>query len=102
MTALSLASENQSSPFDAIRGYRADGSEYWTGRELTKWLGYKSWEYGEKAIKRAIKSLENQGQDVTSRVLVIQKPSNQGGKLSGVRMNLVTGTNYISIYLRMV
>ena len=86
MTALSLASEQPtSSPFDAIRGYRADGSEFWTGRELTKWLGYKSWEYGEKAIKRAIKSLENQGQDVTSRVLVIQKPSNQGGKLTEIK-----------------
>lgn len=59
----------QSSPFDAIRGYRADGSEYWTARELTKWLGYTNWRNGEKAIERAIVSCQNQGFDVTENIV---------------------------------
>lgn len=28
------------SPFDSIRQYRADGSEYWSARVLMEWLGY--------------------------------------------------------------
>jgi hypothetical protein len=67
-TNLIKSSPNQSSPFDAIRGYRADGSEYWTARELTKWLGYTNWRNGEKAIKRAIVSCENQGFDATENI----------------------------------
>lgn len=61
-------SENHSSPFDAIRGYRADGSEFWTARELTKWLGYTNWRNGEKAIERAIVSCQNQGFDATENI----------------------------------
>jgi hypothetical protein len=75
---------NQPSPFDAIRGYRADGSEYWTARELMKWFGYKSWQYGEKAMNRAIRSMENQGHDITEHVMQVHKPSNQGGKITEV------------------
>lgn len=66
-------SENNSSPFDAIRGYRADGSEYWTARELMKWLGYTSWKQGEIALNRAIKSISNQGHDVTSNIVEVCK-----------------------------
>ena len=79
---LSIVSNNGSgdsdrSPFDAIRGYRADGTEYWTARELMKWLGYTSWTSGEKAINRAISSIINQGYDVTQHVMQIQKLSKQ-------------------------
>lgn len=76
---------NQSSPFDAIRGYRSDGSEFWTARELMKWLGYKSWQYGEKAMNRAVRSIENQGHDITQHVMQVHKPSNQGGKLTEIQ-----------------
>jgi hypothetical protein len=72
MTNLSLTSNfdrSESSPFDAIRGYRADGSEYWTARELTKWLGYTNWRNGEKAIDRAIASCQNQGFDATENIV---------------------------------
>lgn len=88
MTNLSLTSNfdrSESSPFDAIRGYRADGSEFWTARELMKWLGYKSWQYGEKAMNRAVRSIENQGLDITQHVMQVHKPSNQGGKLTEIQ-----------------
>lgn len=75
--ALSIPENQHNSPFDAIRGYRADGSEYWTARELLKWLGYKSWQFGEKAILRTIKSLENQGFNATEHVMQVHKLSNQ-------------------------
>lgn len=65
------------SPFDAIRGYRADGSEYWTARELMRWLGYTNWQNAEKAIKRAFLALQNQGQDAKSQLTEVTKLSNQ-------------------------
>jgi hypothetical protein len=71
------SNSSQSSPFDAIRGYRADGSEYWTARELMKWLGYTRWEQGSKALDRAVKSMANQGHDVTLQVHEVLKLSNQ-------------------------
>ena len=73
----------QSSPFDAIRGYRADGSEYWTARELMKWLGYPRWSKGEVALQRAIKSLQNQGYVTSDHVTQVGKYSRSNG--CGVR-----------------
>jgi hypothetical protein len=74
MSQITIATDLQhQSPFDVIRGYRADGSEYWTARELLKWLGYKSWQFGEKAILRTIKSLKNQGFDTTEHVMQVHK-----------------------------
>jgi len=73
----SIDPENNSSPFDEIRGYRADGSEYWTARELMKWLGYTSWKQGSIALNRACKSIANQGFDVTLQVVEVCKLSNQ-------------------------
>ena len=34
--------DSDRSPFDAIRGYKENGTEYWTGRELMRWLGFGS------------------------------------------------------------
>ena len=75
---LSIVSNNGSgdsdrSPFDAIRGYKADGTEYWTGRELMKWLGYTSWKQGSIALNRACKSIANQGFDITLQVIEVCK-----------------------------
>ena len=33
-----------SSPFDAMRRVRVDGSEYWSARDLMPLLGYERWE----------------------------------------------------------
>jgi DNA-damage-inducible protein D len=78
ITVSSNSQENSGSPFDSIRGYRANGSEFWTARELTKWLGYAKWENAEKAIKRAIVSCKNQGFDVTEHFPEVGKLSNRG------------------------
>lgn len=61
MTNLSLSETNQQSPFDSIRRYRADGSEYWEARELMVMMGYKKWERFENPIKSAIENLELNG-----------------------------------------
>lgn len=74
---ITTSQQPSSSPFDAIRGYRADGSEYWTARELMKWLGYTRWEKGEIALQRAIKSMDNQGHDSSLQVHQVTKLSNQ-------------------------
>jgi hypothetical protein len=46
------------SPFDAIRKYRADGSEYWIARELMIMMGYTRWSSFETPIVAAIENLE--------------------------------------------
>lgn len=81
MTKIILAgfADNTNSPFNEIRGFRADGTEYWTGRELMRFLGYSKWEYGEKGILRAIKALVNQGLDTTLHVLEYRKDSRSNG-----------------------
>lgn len=42
-----------SSPFDAIRSVRADGSEFWDARELMPLLGYTKWANFTDAIEQA-------------------------------------------------
>ncbi len=49
------------SPFDKIRRFRPDGSEYWSARELKPYLGYAKWERMEDLIERAQVSCANQG-----------------------------------------
>jgi hypothetical protein len=61
LTNLSLHDDNDQSPFDSIRRYRADGSEYWEARELMIMMGYKKWERFENPINQAIENLEING-----------------------------------------
>jgi hypothetical protein len=49
------------SPFDAIRRTRADGTEYWSAREMMPFLGYSGWRNIEAAVNRAKVSCENTG-----------------------------------------
>ena len=55
-----ITTYNGQSPFDQIKQVRADGSEYWTGRELMPLLGYEKWERFEACIERAIIAMNNQ------------------------------------------
>jgi len=55
--------DQSSSPFDAIRRTRPDGSEYWTGRDLMPLLGYDQWRRFEDSIERAMLSASNAGID---------------------------------------
>lgn len=48
-----IVSDSSESPFDSIRKYRADGSEFWSARELMKLLGYAKWDRFTDAIDRA-------------------------------------------------
>lgn len=81
MSQITTISEVQhDSPFDAIRGYRPDGSEYWTARELMRWLGYTKWQNAEKAIKRATISLKNQGYDIHHNLTEISKVSHRADR----------------------
>lgn len=53
--------DTASSPFEAIRRTREDGSEYWTARELADVLGYDRWEHFPGVIKKAITACEGSG-----------------------------------------
>lgn len=49
------------SPFDAIRQERADGSEFWSARDLQPMLEYDQWRRFEETIERAMASARSQG-----------------------------------------
>lgn len=79
----------QSSPFDAIRRTRPDGSEYWMARELMPLQGYGKWERFANAIDRARIAAANTGVDVASAFVQVtqlpgagKNPSEQGGRPS--------------------
>ncbi len=75
MTDLTLPG---TSPFDAIRRIRPDGSEFWTGRELQPLMGYARWENFETPLNRAMAAARNQGLDVSKHFLRSQE--NSGGR----------------------
>lgn len=77
-TALTAA---DSSPFDAIRQVRLDGTEFWSARELMPLLGYTTWQHFEVPLSRAVRSAKNQGHDVTSLFTGCRK--NSGGRPLG-------------------
>jgi hypothetical protein len=41
------------SPFDSIRRFREDGSEFWSARDLMGLLGYAKWERFQETLNRA-------------------------------------------------
>ncbi len=53
----SLAESNKQSPFDSIRKYRADGSEFWSARELMAILQYVKWQKFKDVIDIAKENL---------------------------------------------
>ena len=60
-------STNETSPFDAIKQTRPDGSEFWSARDLLKLMGYASWQKFTVPLERALRSAINQEIDVTSQ-----------------------------------
>ncbi|MBM4637798.1 phage antirepressor Ant [Rhodococcus hoagii] len=69
----------QASPFDGLRRLRSDGSEFWSARELMSPMGYSAWRNFLVPIERAMKSAENQGNDVTSNFVGSRKVSGLRG-----------------------
>lgn len=72
MSDIDLFSDS-GSPFDAIRQIRADGTEFWSARDLMPLMGYARWENFETPIRRAMKTAENQGMDVATLFLRSQE-----------------------------
>lgn len=69
---------NGTSPFDAIKLTRPDGSEYWSARDLMPMLGYSKWQDFDSAIERAKIAAEVQGQNVENLFMGIHKKT--GGR----------------------
>ncbi|MFJ1461778.1 BRO family protein [Nocardia sp. N2S4-5] len=67
------------SPFDHIKRTRADGSEYWSARELMPLMGYSRWQHFDVPIKRAMKTAENQAHDLTSNFTGSRKDPGTSG-----------------------
>ncbi|MFE2041641.1 hypothetical protein ACFXAZ_12050 [Streptomyces sp. NPDC059477] len=66
------------SPFDAIRRVRPDGSEYWGAREMQPLMGYSQWSKLKTPLARAMTTANNQGLDVAENFA-------RSGKVSGSR-----------------
>ncbi|WP_054372453.1 phage antirepressor KilAC domain-containing protein [Rhodococcus rhodochrous] len=62
------------SPFDSIRQLRADGTEFWSARDLMPLLGYDKWERFEDAIDRAIASMVAQGHSADTNASRLREP----------------------------
>jgi hypothetical protein len=58
-------SQPDSSPFDAIRQIRDNGSEFWSARDLQELLQYRDWRNFEKTIERAMISCKVAGREVS-------------------------------------
>lgn len=59
---------NPSSPFDAIRHYDENGTEFWKARELQKMLGYRRWDKFIVVIDIGSDNLESAGENVVYHV----------------------------------
>ncbi len=77
MSDIDLFSDS-GNPFDAIRQVRADGTEFWSARDLRPLMGYAAWQNFETPIRRAMKTAENQGMDVDTHFLGSHKVAASG------------------------
>lgn len=59
--------------FEAIKKVRADGTEYWNARELSKILQYKKWENFAKVIDRAKLACQNSGVEIVNHFPEVRK-----------------------------
>ena len=53
------------SPFDKIRRFRLDGTEYWTARDMMGPLGYEQWRRMHDAVERAKISCNAMGHNIS-------------------------------------
>lgn len=59
--------------FEDIKQVRADGSEFWSARELAIALDYTQWRNFSKVIGRAMIACENSGHSVSSDFAEVSK-----------------------------
>lgn len=72
--------QQSSNIFDTLRKVRADGSEYWSARDLQPLLGYAEWRKFSEAIERAMRACENSGQDSRDHFVPAAKMVELGSK----------------------
>lgn len=70
-----LSSDGASSPFDMLKQYREDGTEFWSARDLMAPLGYDRWENFSAAIDRARASSDAQGNSTENLFRGVTKKS---------------------------
>jgi DNA-damage-inducible protein D len=78
MTDESLLVPSQKS-FENLKQVNPHGAEYWTARELQPLLGYKHWRSFDNAIRKAMVSCEQSGNDPSHHFARARKPI-MGGK----------------------
>lgn len=73
----------RTSPFDAIRQTRSDGTEFWSARDLMPLMGYTSWRNFAVPLERALRSARNQGVALLDNFAASRKVSGLRGPASG-------------------
>jgi len=66
-------------PFESLKKYNLHGAEYWSARDLQPCLGYTEWRKFENAIKKAIESCKQSGNNPNYHFVGADKPI-LGGK----------------------
>lgn len=62
-----------SSPFDAMREVRADGTEFWSARRIQPHMGYAEWRNFQTVIERARMAASNSGEDAQNLFVAVTK-----------------------------
>jgi DNA-damage-inducible protein D len=60
-------------PFETIKHFSDDGSEFWNARELAVVLNYVQWRNFEKVLQRAILACKNSGYEVVDHFAEVSK-----------------------------
>lgn len=85
-TVMPTSGQSNESPFDRVKRTRADGTVYWSGRELMPLLGYDSWRRFTDAIDRAKAAAQAQNNDVTRLFASAVKKSSGGRPAEDVEL----------------
>lgn len=83
MQRLQPSNSNSTSPFDTIRGFRENGTEFWTARELMRFLGFSKWQKFEQVVLDAVADIEllNTGSSIRHITQTGKSPQNGGRDL---------------------
>lgn len=76
--AVQLVVDTAASPFDALRQVRADGSEFWSARDLQPHVDYARWENFRGVIGRAITAADNTNVPVQTNFREVTKNAEVG------------------------
>ncbi len=60
--------------FESLKKYNQHGAEYWSARDLQPCLGYTEWRKFENAIKKAVQSCKQSGNNPNYHFVGADKP----------------------------